>query len=1050
MAPPTDLELPLPTLDSNTTFLDPLGLLVPAENIILGGSLDVYDVKHIAFTAQGDLIYRGKLIWPKEQLGKLSQQLQLIYYKHFAPKEQADFVTHRSQDQSASNSSKSSGNSVRSFQQHGVHSAIDPVVADGTDASGLLTIPINIDATPPMSQAYKQFEPRGYKLLGDWNAEEHRFSRGDVFGPIAGHLSRKRKQIGLSREEVVLYGLNCSPCRPSNLSDSLQTTLFRQDNFFNTPQDVYYVLTPALKLAEKFMTDPKLIGYFATLAFGKRTIDMNLTTRTRVCHERLLQPVAVTDVIYEETVRLLNRLGKLVEYRFALQEEFVATGCFGFTKRANRQWNLAPQHHETLQKAALWPSNIPFPMARSFPKDPWDDGQVIHLNPDFYTAAKRFGATTNQDLAARLRFNFFFAVNIVHELAHVFELKSSQANFDRTAAKSETLEDFKILADPRFASGTVEAFWGNSTWAEAGGRWEWETFGGRVQPVNGKTDASLGMILFNGDGFGKIQTASSTDKPVANCIYMGFIEEVQQQSFWSRPKRTLRFPPTAGARGYVAHDMHVLDFHDHLRQRDEQRASQADELKDPADVKLFKALTISLQEDVTDPEERPSKRQRTDPTSTTAKATSRTRPIKKLPARGRLRQPVIRRYINKADADAKAMREEAMANVAKDEAERARADAIEQAAVEEARRYRSPSPSQSNLHNFFQYPDEDPHDHDGAINRAEEPYVDPATKQPEDLTLADKWTLAEEATCLQMKWEPIEFLYQRHEHPDWRPMSGFNVDDPESFSPKALDYLIRLRMRFPGQSWPERRAREKALYEQKRELGQRMSDMDELITYLGYSRIECHTMLNNTGKFPMGMTLTNFPAYRPLLEAFRLTNRFQSTGEYVSAVHRGQINAAATGVGLIAEDGKLNPQSAVEQTAKITDFFMKAPSSSPRGSQSREASEADSAEFPPLTRVLTPDEMIRKYTAWVESGADMRSLPKGLHPAQILSASLGGSLRNILPSQLQEVVDERLRQLEVEKEERRKRDAKERADAAEERSRRSGRLSGGGSSESEL
>jgi hypothetical protein len=62
------------------------------------------------------------------------------------------------------------------------------------------------------------------------------------------------------------------------------------------------------------------------------------------------------------------------------------------------------------------------------------------------------------------------ACNIVHELAHVFELKCAQTNFEQSAATCETLEDLKTLADPRFAAESTEAFWGNSNWAEAGAR----------------------------------------------------------------------------------------------------------------------------------------------------------------------------------------------------------------------------------------------------------------------------------------------------------------------------------------------------------------------------------------------------------------------------------------------------------------------------------------------------------------------------------------------------------------------------------------------------
>ena len=55
--------------------------------------------------------------------------------------------------------------------------------------------------------------------------------------------------------------------------------------------------------------------------------------------------------------------------------------------------------------------------------------------------------------------------------------------------------------------------------------------------------------------------------------------------------------------------------------------------------------------------------------------------------------------------------------------------------------------------------------------------------------------------------KPIEVLYQRHNHPDWRPKPPFNPDDRTSSDQKAINFLIYLRMAVPGRSWPEYCAR---------------------------------------------------------------------------------------------------------------------------------------------------------------------------------------------------------------------------------------------------
>lgn len=1047
MASPDQRDFSLSSPDHNFNFLDLVGRQVEPENVVICDNFDIYDFKQVTFSPFGDMLYRGRLLSRKESFTQLPHQLQAIYHRDYAPKPQGDFSTYRSTDGS---SSSSSNQSTCLPQQHIANDGSDHIISDGTDAAGLLAVPLNIDVRVPLSQAYKQYEPRGFKLATDTIASKSSLGGLSNYSSLAATLSRKRKQIGFSREEVIMYGgLTCTPCRPSNLSDPLFTTLFRQENFYDTTQDVYDVITPALKLAEKFITDPTQVGYWCTLAFGNRVIDLKLTAATGICHERLVRGVPVTDEIYAQTLNLLNRMGKLVEYRFDMHDDPTDMICFGRTLRPDRGWNLAPQYHDRLSQGHTWPAGQPFPLARQYPKDPWDDSQVVYLHPDFYTAAKRFSATKNQELASRLRFNFWFAVNIVHELAHVFEAKSSQANFDKMASTCTSLEDFKQIVDPRLALGTSEAYWGSSSWAEAGGRWEWETFGGRVQPINGKIDASRGMAISNADGFANVATAFTSDIPIGICVQMGFMEEVQQQSFWARPQHTLKFP-LSGAKAYVSNDMHLFDINTHLRQREENHVVSidpvADPVTDPADIKLGQLLTASMaHNDSDDADKRPSKRRRVDDISSVITEAPGTRAFKKLNKRGRLRQPLIRRYMNKGDADAKAIREEAMAHVALDEVQQARETAGE------AVSFRELASGQRRMHDFFAYPGEDRQDEGLSEGYAEEPYVDPATKRLDDLTLNDKWKLAEEFVCLAMVWEPIEFQSQRVDHPSWRPVAPFNPDDPNGFTQQALDMLMTARANNPGGSWPERRAAEKAQYDQKRDMAQRIADMDELVTYLGFSRIECHRTFKDTGKFPMGMSVLNFHAYKPMLDAFRLTQKIQNTGEYISAVTRGEVSAGATGVSLINEDNKLNPPPVPTQTIKITDYFKKSrPKDARSSSASTARSHTDPVGFPPLSKVPTPEELTRKYQAWVAAGADMRSRPEGLHASQLLSASLGGSLQTIMPDDLAKVVAERERKLEADRAEQKRRDAKAKADAADKLSRKDRKTDGSSSRESEL
>jgi hypothetical protein len=1051
MAVPDFPELPVLSPEQNLSFLDMMGRSIAPEKLVVTDALEAYDFGQIKFTPFGDMFYRGRILFPKEDFHNLAPQLQTIYYTYYAPTQEPDFTTYR---EPVVDSSSSSQDTVRlhSSGSDGSEPARDPNLdpalystpVDNTDASGLLGIPFSIDGTVPLSQAYMQYETRGFKMIAD----------KPIPGPlaavtrnsaIAADLSRKRKQVGFSREEIVMFGgLSCTPCRPSNLSDQMLTTLFRQENFYNTTQEVYDVITPALKLAERFITDPTLIGYWSTLAFGRRVIDQKLTAATGAANERIITSPSLTDDNRNATLNLINRMGKLVEFRFELDDDFANQRCFGKVLKSVRKWNLTPEYHAVMAKGFVWPDTMPF-LFLPFAKDPWDDFQRVSLHPDFLTAARRFNATKNQDVAARLRFNFFFAVNIVHELAHVFEMKAGMAHFDTLASQCSSLEDFKQLMDPTRLSGSFEAYWGNEPWAEAGARWEWETFGGRVQPLGGRADALRGMMMFNADGVANLIRPLPSDMMVGVCIQMGFMEEVQQQSFWARPQRNLKFPAT-GARAYFSPVIEMIEISDFLRDRDAEytaMVNSVDLVTDPADINMGQLLATALTElNSDDGNERPSKRPRLDNPSTTTTRVVR-RPVK----RGGLRQTLIRRFPSKLDAATKATRKDAMTR----EAHR----------LQDVGQIDNPAhdllPGQRVIDDFFSYPGDDPQDVALPSGFASEPYIDPLTKLPADLTLDDKWKLAEEWVCLAMCWEPIEFQSQRFEHPTWRPAFPFDPTDPLSFKAEALTLLSTVRAANPGESWPERRAAEKALFEQKREMAARLSMMDELITYLGYSRIETHREYAASGKFPMGMTIHNFPAYKPLLDAFRLTHRLQTSGGYAQAVGLGMVNAGATGVGLIEVDKKGNPNPTLnpgpgEGTVKITDFFSRTTKTRPADARHSTDSASTASSLPsdlaPLSKVPTPEELLAKYNAWVAAGADMRSRPEGVLPTQLLSKGLGGSLQTVQPKDLVKVVEAREKRLEEEREERR-REVRARAEAAERRRGEAGSGSGSRSGEGE-
>ena len=62
--------------------------------------------------------------------------------------------------------------------------------------------------------------------------------------------------------------------------------------------------------------------------------------------------------------------------------------------------------------------------------------------------------------------------------------------------------------------------------------WERDTFGGRIVPVNCRVDASLGMMVSDGESnWGHDQNLLMAGLPQGLMITMAFIKEIQQHSF---------------------------------------------------------------------------------------------------------------------------------------------------------------------------------------------------------------------------------------------------------------------------------------------------------------------------------------------------------------------------------------------------------------------------------------------------------------------------------------------------------------------------------------
>jgi hypothetical protein len=96
--------------------------------------------------------------------------------------------------------------------------------------------------------------------------------------------------------------------------------------------------------------------------------------------------------------------------------------------------------------------------------------------------------------------------NICHEVAHAFERKCGLTWFHDLLKVGNLID----LSDPNWShlptERVLEAAWLQNKIVEMGIAWERDTFGGRIMPVNVRVDASLGIMVADGEdnwGFNK-------------------------------------------------------------------------------------------------------------------------------------------------------------------------------------------------------------------------------------------------------------------------------------------------------------------------------------------------------------------------------------------------------------------------------------------------------------------------------------------------------------------------------------------------------------------
>lgn len=241
--------------------------------------------------------------------------------------------------------------------------------------------------------------------------------------------------------------------RVSTLKNEIHPIL-RSENFHGCPSEIYEQLTPGLRLATKLLQHRSTAHFWHTIVLGERTLDEALTiTHGHSCY-RVASALPYSE---EDALRFDDFLATLipnVHIHFSLwplpKQEGLYAGMaiVGDYKRGESQASSDEEHRKCR----------------------------ICLHTDFYTTAARLAKLQSPDPSMILRFNFFVAMTICHELAHLVEMNGHHKG----------------------AASGREGYWGaSSRRPEMGSAFEEAVFGGKVHPIGARVDCAWGCTVYD-------------------------------------------------------------------------------------------------------------------------------------------------------------------------------------------------------------------------------------------------------------------------------------------------------------------------------------------------------------------------------------------------------------------------------------------------------------------------------------------------------------------------------------------------------------------------
>ena len=391
--------------------------------------------------------------------------------------------------------------------------------------------------------------PKSFETVSEVGAAEVHKTRMD----IRLHVKRKRQEGllpkalgndwrnggGFKPQEIISSNAVSLPdCRGSNLNNKIHP-LLQRSHWDNTPDAIYDQLVPALRLATQFLTQPICMKFWVTVALGGRSDDAEMASKYGKRCQRISSHVPLTPINTTEIIKHLHELGDANIIHFAFKEKL---------------------HQET--GGGVWATSGPicdYLGVRHHSKAPKLTRSIIRFHADHYIIAKKLSQLKYPEVSQQLRFSFFFASLVMHELAHSIEgayirMRNEQwAEFQRSRTY-------------------LEPFW--LDWQrppECGKAWEATLFGGEIQPVNNRVDGSHGVSVCDWPPRG---TREDEERRTWYTVPMSYIEGLFQRSTWEKSydlekDGNVFFVPRSGAKSFYINWFTTMRFREGEKAREE-------------------------------------------------------------------------------------------------------------------------------------------------------------------------------------------------------------------------------------------------------------------------------------------------------------------------------------------------------------------------------------------------------------------------------------------------------------------------------------------------